>query len=82
MKHWQPHEVIAVMSSVDPNAEASSQVSFGPEEVYGQPPAVMQSLGEDRRFPARLANSNQTQSVKHRSNPRRRPGSASASGLS
>ncbi len=58
MKRWQPREVIAIMTSVDPHAQSASHISFGVEEVPGQPAVTMQSLGEDRRFTARWASNN------------------------
>jgi hypothetical protein len=56
MRKWTPREVIAQMLEVDPNADKTSTISIGNEEVFGEPSKNMKVLGEDRRFTLRWAN--------------------------
>ncbi|UVO28170.1 hypothetical protein [Bradyrhizobium arachidis] len=56
MRKWTPRDVIAQMLTVDPTADKTASVSVGVEQVYGQPAAGMETLGEDRRFTLKWAN--------------------------
>lgn len=56
MRKWTPRDVIAQMLEVDPNADKSSMIAVGIEEVPGEPSNDMKPLGEDRRFSLKWAN--------------------------
>jgi hypothetical protein len=56
MRKWTPREVIAQMLEVDPNADKSSTIAIGIEEVPGEHSKDMKGLGEDRRFTLKWAN--------------------------
>jgi hypothetical protein len=54
MRKWTPREVIAQMLEVDPNADKTSTIAVGIEDVPGEQPKNV--LGEDRRFTLKWAN--------------------------
>jgi hypothetical protein len=56
MRKWTPREVIAQMLEVDPQADKTSTIAMGIEDVPGEPSKDMKVLGEDRRFTLRWAN--------------------------
>lgn len=60
LKKWQPKELLVEMRKVDPHADCSSQLFFGPEVVPGEPPPDegWKSLGEEHRFSMEWATKN------------------------
>lgn len=56
MRKWTPRDVIAQMLEVDPNADKSSTIAVGIEDVPGEGSKDMNVLGEDRRFTLKWAN--------------------------
>jgi hypothetical protein len=47
---WQPKQVMRLLLEIDANADASSTLRVGTEEVYGVPAKEMMSLGSEKVF--------------------------------
>jgi hypothetical protein len=58
VKKWTPKQIIDSLLEVDPNADQSVAVAVGLEETAGIPAAQVESLGQERRFSLKWANTN------------------------
>lgn len=44
---WQPRRLLQTLLSLDPHADQGAALAVGLEELYGQPPKEMQSMGKE-----------------------------------
>ncbi len=45
---WQPKKLLQQLLDIDPHADKDSTISYGIEEEYGAPPAIMNALGSEK----------------------------------
>lgn len=56
MEVWQPGRLIKELKEIDSNIENDRSISIGIEDISGEPPKKMHSLGTDRRLTASWIN--------------------------